>query len=996
MKIDEVFLLPEDSNDWQSQLNVGKMWDIARKHPGKREELAANNLSADVDKSYDQLDQAHKDTFKHMLGQHLWRIMKAQRNHPGAANLQRELELLNRKRGVDEDAKDDPHHAQTEVANANPAQAPQTGNPAQAGTAPSAGAKVPTVGKPGDPAKAAASNTQRIAANATGQTAAAQQALAGAKETVPVLPSDRTKAQQDKLDAAKAKVMGLGLDNALGESMIESDGPAIGDYVILELANGRAIHAPIAELRGNSMVLALDETAHQWLDEAPDHEHLKIQGAGKVSPVAMSWNGMIDDLEHDTPEGWAAMFKKRSQDAESARKWGKLWRQQHVNLGDELSLDDQRAWEDAVSAQLSEMETGLEEQEHVIAKTLNSKDRVLTKIYMDARRNGIPLKKYAQDMAVKAGMPMDHYWNKIKPLVNEDQLNEADAHDMMWPIITRVLGRKLYTGKNAADISSFHTGKGIVIHGAVTRNLKGNEELELEQALHAAGIPVDKVVIGSDMIGIEFRGEMDENTSDPYSPQTKYYIVRKGAGLNTIPGKPGSHTMAAARKELDKLPDHQDYEIRAINTTKIPKQEPQPELDEGLMDTLKVLALLGLGAYGINATLDSINAPSKTPLGKALTVAAQHGDKSAAKYLANLDAYIEANDTGMLAMLRDSYLDGPNAAVKEAELAEAMPKFKTIKHGNWTIMVSDDPVISPQTGMAPKYIARAISNKERNKAPIIAYAMTQHGAIDAVQDQMFDLSRASTDPDDYRSFNVDFNVDFTNEYMDPRQGNYFKLDLGPGDVPQLIMASKEYFKAFGAEMEDLGFKVIRNRQTLNQGNTFGFSVGPNKVKALGLVPNMRYTLEYIHDDADGNAVFHLTPHSRFTGSNKMRLREPGFTLGATPKDPSMVPPPVTTNTMSMAEAKYHGKTVKLGKPIRTNTGEGGKFKVYVKDPKTGNIKMVRFGDTTGLSIKRDDPKRRKSFRARHHCDNPGPRTKARYWSCRMWTRKPVGKILKGK
>jgi hypothetical protein len=96
------------------------------------------------------------------------------------------------------------------------------------------------------------------------------------------------------------------------------------------------------------------------------------------------------------------------------------------------------------------------------------------------------------------------------------------------------------------------------------------------------------------------------------------------------------------------------------------------------------------------------------------------------------------------------------------------------------------------------------------------------------------------------------------------------------------------------------------------------------------------------------------------------------------------------------EAKYHGREVKLGKPIRTNTGSGGKFKVYVRDPKTGNIKMVRFGDTTGLSIKRDDPKRRKSFRARHHCDNPGPRTKARYWSCRMWTRKPVGKILKGK
>jgi hypothetical protein len=102
------------------------------------------------------------------------------------------------------------------------------------------------------------------------------------------------------------------------------------------------------------------------------------------------------------------------------------------------------------------------------------------------------------------------------------------------------------------------------------------------------------------------------------------------------------------------------------------------------------------------------------------------------------------------------------------------------------------------------------------------------------------------------------------------------------------------------------------------------------------------------------------------------------------------------NDDKLDEAEYKGKSVPLSKPIRTSPSEGGKFKVYVKDPKTGNIKMVRFGDTTGLSIKRDDPKRRKNYRARHHCENPGPKTKANYWSCKMWTAKPVGKILKGK
>ena len=74
-----------------------------------------------------------------------------------------------------------------------------------------------------------------------------------------------------------------------------------------------------------------------------------------------------------------------------------------------------------------------------------------------------------------------------------------------------------------------------------------------------------------------------------------------------------------------------------------------------------------------------------------------------------------------------------------------------------------------------------------------------------------------------------------------------------------------------------------------------------------------------------------------------------------------------------------GKT--LGKPFRT-PGERKKFAVYVRND-SGNTVKVRFGDPN-LSIKRDNPKRRKSFRARHNCADPGPRTKARYWSCRQW------------
>jgi hypothetical protein len=79
------------------------------------------------------------------------------------------------------------------------------------------------------------------------------------------------------------------------------------------------------------------------------------------------------------------------------------------------------------------------------------------------------------------------------------------------------------------------------------------------------------------------------------------------------------------------------------------------------------------------------------------------------------------------------------------------------------------------------------------------------------------------------------------------------------------------------------------------------------------------------------------------------------------------------------EAEYQGRKVPLGKPMR---GDVKKFKVYVKNPK-GNIVKVNFGDKT-MKIKKSNPARRKSFRARHNCANPGPRHKARYWSCRKW------------
>ena len=85
--------------------------------------------------------------------------------------------------------------------------------------------------------------------------------------------------------------------------------------------------------------------------------------------------------------------------------------------------------------------------------------------------------------------------------------------------------------------------------------------------------------------------------------------------------------------------------------------------------------------------------------------------------------------------------------------------------------------------------------------------------------------------------------------------------------------------------------------------------------------------------------------------------------------------------LELVESEYQGRKVTLNDPFRTPDGPR-KFSVYVKNDK-GNVVKVNFGDPT-MEIKRDDPERRKSFRARHNCDNPGPKWKARYWSCYQW------------
>ena len=96
----------------------------------------------------------------------------------------------------------------------------------------------------------------------------------------------------------------------------------------------------------------------------------------------------------------------------------------------------------------------------------------------------------------------------------------------------------------------------------------------------------------------------------------------------------------------------------------------------------------------------------------------------------------------------------------------------------------------------------------------------------------------------------------------------------------------------------------------------------------------------------------------------------------------------------MATGEYKGKKVKLDDPFRLPQGSSKKFGVYVKNPETGNIVKVEYGDPN-LSIKRDDPERLKNFRARHKCDQKKDKTTPGYWSCKFWEKgNPVSKLLR--
>jgi hypothetical protein len=195
-------------------------------------------------------------------------------------------------------------------------------------------------------------------------------------------------------------------------------------------------------------------------------------------------------------------------------------------------------------------------------------------------------------------------------------------------------------------------------------------------------------------------------------------------------------------------------------------------------------------------------------------------------------------------------------------------------------------------------------------------------------------------------------------------------------------------------MRDLLDKLSQIEQQVKEqtmpeaGDAFGISFNEDLEIATEIVG---FTEDGIVIDLDEQGITILESYGVrfFEGELTESLRNPkdnpcwkGYhPIGTKKKDGKTVPNCVPKNESieEVNEAKYHGKEVPLGKKL---PGDVKKSKVYVRKP-NGKVVKVNFGDKS-MRIKKSNPARRKSFRARHNCKNPGPRWRARYWSCKAW------------
>ena len=198
----------------------------------------------------------------------------------------------------------------------------------------------------------------------------------------------------------------------------------------------------------------------------------------------------------------------------------------------------------------------------------------------------------------------------------------------------------------------------------------------------------------------------------------------------------------------------------------------------------------------------------------------------------------------------------------------------------------------------------------------------------------------------------------------PEKKKEEKQGVAEGSVDELFEPQTDYYKTSKGKMIQATYRTLPNQNAV-----------PGTVKVSDVHPHLKPQ----GSSFDSDAVIRRWDDSP-DGVKQAIMKHVS-------KPKKSVNTVTTAESLELQEAEKNGKNVQLNKPFRTSDGKG-KFAVYTKNEK-GNVVKVNFGDTTGLTIKTSNPDRRRNFRARHNCDNPGPRHKARYWACKSWSKDTV-------
>lgn len=443
------------------------------------------------------------------------------------------------------------------------------------------------------------------------------------------------------------------------------------------------------------------------------------------------------------------------------------------------------------------------------------------------------------------------------------------------------------------------------------------------------------------------------------------------------------------------------------------------EIEEGVGKWIGAAALAGLLGLGATNLLDT-GAPERTPLGRAMSAAAAKGDKYAAKELRNLRLYIDAGDYGKIAGLKDTYLHVPtasNPAVKEMIGPEDPPgemetDLSTMPHRNQMLAISAEiwHLLHEAPGDEDYKEEFDYLDDEARKLgfePVIGidpYPFLDINWHHKETDRYFKITPEKLKQD--QSFRGTVNETINNFTIDDIK--HLETLNGLNDVKRqaISLVSTPSKRPISPEKQAWLKNEINGKKDKMAviKLMYDLMLGGEGMKVIG--SNSKYRRRFDEDTVGDRRSFTVTV--KFDDSSKAtrvflaKDRDEALEKAKAwakkekgePKDIKIIAEGLSQTDIMIEEAKYHGREVKLGKPM---AGDVKKYKVYVRDPKTGNIKKVNFGDK-GMEIKRDNPERRRNFRKRHGCGTPraSDRTKAAYWSCKLWSTKRVSDILKGK